>query len=399
MNIISRKLFALLVTGFCLLSEASIAQPKYEAVAEYYAEICASCHGDSLQGSPLGTPLVGVDLKHGSSLEEIKLAISQGNIAAGMPAWENVLQEGQLQSLTIYVLEQRAGFDYDSYNMREQVAIPEGVQNTRLHNFSFITVNDEIDPLPYSIVPLPDGRSLIVEKKFGLRIISEDGRLSGLIRGTPKTWDDSSLPEGLRALDRGKGWMQDVVLHPDYESNGWIYIYYGDRCSDCNEISRDENRPVGMAKVVRGRIKNGEWVDQQTIWETGHENYTTNTDLALGGRATFDDKGYFYFTVGAMNGFYDAEIQNLSRPWGKIHRVHNDGRVPIDNPFVEVDGAVQSIWTVGHRAPQGLEYDAVTGILWGSEHGPRGGDEVNLLLRMAAIGLARSLPAMSGAVP
>ena len=356
------------------------AQPQYGAIGEFFEEVCSACHGLTLEGTNLGTPLIGVDLIKGDSVEELIQSISEGNMEAGMPPYGAVYDEGQIHSLALYVLEQRAGFDYDSYQMREQITSPEGVQQTRLQDFVLTTVNDEIDPLPYSIVPLPDGRSLIVEKKYGLRILSADGELSDLIPGTPRTWDDSSLPEGLRALDRGKGWMQDVVLHPDYESNGWIYVYMGDRCDNCNEVSRETGRPVGMTKIVRGRIRDGEWTDEESIWVTDVENYTTNTDLAIGGRATFDDKGYFYFTIGAMNGFYDAEIQNLARPWGKIHRIHDDGRIPEDNPYADDPSAISSIWTVGHRAPQGLEYDAERGILWGSEHGPRGGDEVNNLI-------------------
>ena len=376
MNICS----VLLVTSSCFFSVTSVAQPQYELMGETFVDVCSACHGTSLEGTNLGTPLVGIDLKGGDSAEAIRLSISDGNVEAGMPAFSALLEEDQLLSMALYVLEQRAGFNYDSYSMREEALVPVGPQQTELHDFVLTTVNDEIDPLPYSIVPLPDGRTLVVVKKYGLRFLSAEGELSDLVTGTPRVWDDSALPEGLRALDRGKGWMQGVVLHPDYESNGWIYIYYGDRCDDCNVISREENLPVGMSKIVRGRIRDNEWVDQQTIWSTGYEHYTTETDLKLGGRVTFDDKGYIYFTVGGMNGFYDAEIQNFDRPWGKTHRVHDDGRIPIDNPFVEVANAVQSIWTIGHRVQQGLEYDTQTATLWATEHGPRGGDEVNLLL-------------------
>jgi glucose/arabinose dehydrogenase len=370
----------LLLATICFYSGLTTAQPKYGAVGELYKGTCAACHGEALQGTSLGSVLVNTELKKGDSLEDIKLSISEGNPEAGMPAWGSILKDEQLHSLAIFVLEQRAGFDYDSYNMREQASIPQGVQQAKQHDFILTTLVDDLDPLPYSIEPLSDGRMLLVEKKRGLSIISEKGEQSELITGTPKVYDDSKLPDGLRALDRGKGWMQDVVVHPDYASNGWIYIYYGDRCNDCNAISREKKLPVGMTKIVRGRILNGEWIDQQTIWSTGYENYTTNTDLAIGGRMALDDKGYVYFSIGAMNGFYDADIQDLSRPWGKIHRVHDDGRTPVDNPFVGVADAVQSVWTVGHRAPQGLEYDVQTATLWGSEHGPRGGDEVNLLL-------------------
>jgi len=228
-NLSSRISSQLITIAGCLFSTLCFAQPQYNAVGDFFSEVCSACHGLALEGTNLGTALVGLDLKNGDSVEAIENSIGLGNLEAGMPPFDNVYSEGQIQSLAIYILEQRAGFDYDSYQMREQVTIPQGVQQTQLHNFALTRVNDEVDPLPYSIAPMPDGSALVVEKKFGLRILSTDGELSDLIRGTPKTWDDSSLPEGLRALDRGKGWMQDVVLHPDYESNGWIYIYMGDR--------------------------------------------------------------------------------------------------------------------------------------------------------------------------
>lgn len=379
MNKVLGMFFTALLASSIFYSGLAISQPRYNAPGAFFDEVCSACHGSNLEGTNLGTPLVGNDLTNGDSVEAVKQSISAGNLEAGMPPFAAVYDEGQIQSLALYVLEQRAGFNYDSYQMREQITIPQAVQQSQVHDFAITVVNDDIDPLPYSIEPLADGQVLLVEKQRGLSIISADGEQSELIAGTPRVWDDP-LPEGLRALARGKGWLQDVVLHPDYESNGWIYIYYGDRCDDCNAISRAEGVSVGMAKILRGRISDGEWVDQQTIWSTGYENYTTETHLKLGGRIAIDNQGYLYFSLGAMNGFYDADIQNLSKPWGKMHRVHDDGRIPIDNPFVEVAGAVQSTWTVGHRAPQGLEYDIETETLWGSEHGPRGGDEINLLI-------------------
>jgi len=96
-----------------------------------------------------------------------------------------------------------------------------------------------------------------------------------------------------------------------------------------------------------------------------------------GGRIAFDPDGYVFLSVGYKS---DDGIQDLASPHGKIHRLHDDGRVPADNPFVDVPGALPSIWSYGHRSPQGLEFDARSGRLWGTEHGPRGGDELNLLL-------------------
>ena len=132
-----------------------------------------------------------------------------------------------------------------------------------------------------------------------------------------------------------------------------------------------------MVKLVRGRIEDGRWTDEQVIWQPPLESYSPSSDSVAGGRIAFDPDGYVFLSVGYKS---DDGIQDLTSPHGKIHRIHDDGRVPADNPFVDLPGAVPSIWSYGHRSPQGLEFDARTGRLWGTEHGPRGGDELNLLL-------------------
>jgi glucose/arabinose dehydrogenase len=212
----------------------------------------------------------------------------------------------------------------------------------------------------------------------GLSIISQDGEQSDLIEGTPRTYDDVSTRSS--GLHWGLGWMMDVAIHPDYETNGWIYIQYGDRCSDCNTISRRMQLPVSMNKLVRGRIEDGTWVDEETLWQADMETYGTAPDIVAGGRISFDHSGHVFISVG-MKGIDDyTGIQDLNIPWGKIHRLYDDGHVPPDNPFVGVADAMNTIWTYGHRSPQGLEFNLQTGQLWGTEMGPRGGDEVNLLL-------------------
>ncbi len=131
---------------------------------------------------------------------------------------------------------------------------------------------------------------MVTEKGHGLRIVSSDGKLSELIRGTPKVYDDGFLMPGLKIV-YGMGYLLDVALHPDYQKNGWIYLSYTDRCNDCNEVSRKTKRPVSMNKLIRGRIRDGEWVDQETIWSTDIEKYTGMIDMAAGGRIAFDGKG------------------------------------------------------------------------------------------------------------
>jgi len=120
-------------------------------------------------------------------------------------------------------------------------------------------------------------------------------------------------------------------------------------------------------------------VDQEVIWKAAPETYTPTPDMAAGGRTSFDPRGYVFISVGMKGWDNHTGIQDLSLPYGKIHRVWDDGRIPDDNPFVDSPGALPSIWTYGHRSPQGLEFDPRSGRLWGTEMGPRGGDEINLL--------------------
>jgi glucose/arabinose dehydrogenase len=135
-----------------------------------------------------------------------------------------------------------------------------------------------------------------------------------------------------------------------------------------------------MNVVVRGRIKDGEWVDQETIFKPAIETYTGLPDMAAGGRLAFDGDGHVFISVGIKAG-EEVGVQDLALPYGKIHRVNDDGSIPQDNPFVDVPDALKTIWTYGHRSPQGLEFNRRTGELWETEMGQRGGDEVNLLSR------------------
>jgi glucose/arabinose dehydrogenase len=237
-----------------------------------------------------------------------------------------------------------------------------------------------LDPLPYSIAPLPDGRILLTEKTRGMSIVSRNGEQSELIRGTPQAHDDGFEVPGI-LLVFGQGYLLDLALHPDYAENGWIYLSYTDRCSNCNAASRQSGRPVTMNALVRGRIENGEWVDQESIWRADIEQYTGIPDMAAGGRVAFDDAGHVFMTIGIKGTSESAGIQDLGLPYGKILRLNDDGSIPADNPFRGVPGALPAIWTYGHRSPQGLEFNPETKRLWGTEMGQRGGDEVNLLSR------------------
>ncbi len=216
---------------------------------------------------------------------------------------------------------------------------------------------------PWGLAFLPDGRLLVTERPGRLRIV-DHGKLSEPVTGIP-------------AVEQVQdGGLMDVEVHPKYAQNGWIYLSYAE--PGPNNTSNTERAPnnTGMTTIVRGKIdKNNHWTDQQVIFKAPPEFYTA-THIHYGSRFVFDKEGHLFFSLGEHGKPEDA--QDLSKPTGKVHRVNDDGSVPKDNPFVNRAGAIGSIWTYGHRNPQGLAFNAA-GELWETEHGPNAGDELNLL--------------------
>lgn len=332
-----------------------------------YVDNCAVCHGETMQGAAQGPALVGAPLKYGESVAELTRSIADGFPAAGMPPWSASLAQNDITSLAIFIAERRMNMTFTDFKMAQPLTIPNDSIVTALATFRLETVATGIDPYPFSIAPLPDGRILVTEKKQGLSIVDTDGTRSAPITGTPSTADSGAVVLG---LNYGLGWLLEVAIHPDYASNGWIYLHHTQRCTDCDLKT--------MNRVVRGRIKDDAWVDEEVIWQVPTEFYSGIPDIGAGGRLAFDRTGHLFLSVGIKGGYFEG-VQDLSTPYGKIHRVNDDGSIPEHNPFVATPGAMPSIYTFGHRSPQGLEFDPATGLLWGSEMGPRGGDEINLL--------------------
>ena len=188
-------------------------------------------------------------------------------------------------------------------------------------------------------------------------------------------------------------------MHPDYTRNGWIYLSYSETlpgyvappppppaAADAppppppavgGRGRGGPPDPPSMTVIVRGKInKANEWVEQQLLFRAPDALYNSS-NAHYGSRFIFDKNKHLFFSLGEKQQMQDA--QDLSKPTGKIHRINDDGTVPKDNPFVNQAGAVPTIWSYGHRNPQGLAWDPVTGKLWETEHGPTGGDEVNII--------------------
>jgi glucose/arabinose dehydrogenase len=323
-------------------------------VAELYKTYCAACHGEHLQGGQ-GSSLIDAEWTHGSSDAEITKSILEGYPQLGMVPWKDTLTDEQIRSLVIFIREQGQLTAAGELNFKvEPVG---GVFASALHNFRLEKVT-EVDDILWSMAFMPDA-SILLTQRDGPVWRHKDGE-NHLITGTPEVWQN------------GQGGMLEVALHPDYATNGWIYLGFSE-----NIGAKENDKESGITAVVRGRIRNDEWVDQEEIFHVPGE-FHINSGAHFGTRFVFQD-GYLFFSIGER-GRQDM-AQDVKKPNGKIHRIFDDGRIPPDNPFVDVEGAYPSIWSYGHRNPQGLDLDPRTGKLWETEHGPRGGDEVNLVQR------------------
>jgi aldose sugar dehydrogenase len=238
-----------------------------------------------------------------------------------------------------------------------QTAGPE--LQTADYRYQLETLTDKLD-VPWSIVFLPDGRYVVTEREGRLRVVLADGTVQPPVDGVPATFA------------QGQGGFLGLALHPQFAANGWIYLAYS------HPSPRLIGRTTAFTRIVRGRLVDNRWVDEQQIFQVDESFYTSGR-LHFGCRMVFDNDGFLFFGIGDRGDM--ANAQNLAHPAGKIHRLHDDGRVPADNPFVGRADAYPSVWAWGIRNPQGLVFDPVNGLLWETEHGPRGGDELNLIER------------------
>lgn len=205
---------------------------------------------------------------------------------------------------------------------------------------------------PWSMAFLPDGRMLVTERDGRMRLVSQDFKL------------DPQPVEGLpEVVARGQGGLFDVVLHPDYPNNGWIYWSY--------------NAPGaggwGTA-MARGKLQGKRMTEVQVLFSMLPK---TRTAQHFGGRIVFDKSHKVYLTLGDRG--EKERAQRLDDHAGSVIRLHDDGRVPADNPFSGRAGAKPEKWTLGSRNLQGAALQPGTGVLWTHEHGPQGGDEVNVM--------------------
>src|SRR5690554_698913 len=224
------------------------------------------------------------------------------------------------------------------------------VINTEKSAFRIDTIFSELEN-PWSMTWLPDGRMLVNERKGEILVFKGDTFTGEKLSGFPMTYV------------RGQSGLLDIQLHPNYEENGWIYVTYA---------KPDEGG--GSTTLIRFKIDGNQITDIEELYQT---QPITNSGVHFGSRIIFDRDGYLYFSTGDRG--RKENSQDLSNDMGKIHRLHDDGRIPADNPFINQSGAKPSIWSYGHRNVQGMIYDKENNRIYSTEHGPRGGDELNLV--------------------
>lgn len=243
------------------------------------------------------------------------------------------------------------------------------VQNSAVHSFSVETVVEGLVN-PWSIAFLPGDDILVTEKAGTVRLI-RDGEL---------------LAEPVAVIDdvrtAGQGGLHEIALHPDFASNNMIYLSYA---------RGNDDGSLGTTALVVGRWRNDRLVDIADVFEA---EAWSDRPGHFGARIAFDGDGHLFMSVGDRMAGLDLEsrgrsftddleghpAQDPSDHRGTIVRLNLDGSVPGDNPFVGRAGFLPQIWSYGHRNPQGLVYDAASGSLWSTEHGPQGGDELNRIL-------------------
>jgi glucose/arabinose dehydrogenase len=229
----------------------------------------------------------------------------------------------------------------------------DGIYFAAHHDYRVVPVAEGLVQ-PWSMAWLPDGDILVTEKPGRLRIIRDGRLLPEAVPGVPEVFYN------------GQGGLFEVVPHPDFEDNRWVYLSY----------SREEGSGSTTA-ISRGRLENDRLSNVVEIFAAQAEGRAGH----YGGKIVFDN-GYMYLSLGDRQAPSTGDLtahpaQDLTNHNGVIVRLHDDGRVPDDNPFVGDSDVLPEIWSYGHRSPQGLVIHPMTGDLWMTEHGPQGGDELN----------------------
>ncbi|MEM1325635.1 MAG: PQQ-dependent sugar dehydrogenase [Bacteroidota bacterium] len=315
-----------------------------QSAAASFQEWCAGCHGQEAES------FIDYKWKYGNTQADLVKAIKYGYPDEGMPAYEETFSDEEIAELATYILNEVADKN-NRYKFEEEVQSDTFYASKQTVKLD--TILSDIGN-PWGMDFLPNGDMLVTIQSGELyRVDVENKRVE--IQGVPKV------------RFAGQGGLLDVCVHPNFDQNQYIYISY----SKFNPNDDSESTTA----LFRAQLNGNQLVGGQDIFVA--EPYVS-TKHHYGSRIVFDPDGYLYLSVGDR-GKRDDHPQYLSNDSGKVHRLNDDGGIPRDNPFIRQNDTSPSIFTYGHRNPQGLAIHPTTGAVWEHEHGPRGGDEVNLI--------------------
>lgn len=319
--------------------------------AVVYQKYCAQCHGADLNGGNSGSLIDGIwqfGAENGYITRNIKFGITH----LGMPSYEKTLSNDEIRNVVQFIRDSEKAVGATKPPISKIV-------ETLDYDIKVETFAEGLE-VPWAIDFIDENTALITERPGRLRIVKNGVLQTEPVKNTPKV------------LNEGQGGLLDVAIDPDYKENGWVYLAY----SHVLESGFEGNRPPAMTRLERGKIVNNTWADNEIIFEAPHETYRT-TRHHYGCRIVFDPQGYLYFSIGERG--TGEHAQDFIRPNGKVHRIQKDGSIPKSNPFVDEKDAIKSIFSLGNRNIQGMAIHPETGKLWATEHGPMGGDELNLI--------------------
>ncbi|MFD2200986.1 PQQ-dependent sugar dehydrogenase [Shivajiella indica] len=359
-QVLQQSLF-LVIIGFFAMNSNTMAQDG----AKVYQSYCMGCHGADLKGTPAGSSLLAENLKQGNDKTSISNAISKGVPNTSMIAWGNALSSDDIDALTEFILKARKS-PSESPGKEEILTI-----KTHDYTLNIEKVVTEGIEFPWGIEFVDTDRALVNGNKGNLYWVVKGKLDPRKIAGLPFIFGTDLV-----------GGMMDIALDPKYNENGWIYFAYSH-----NPKNTPERTSPAMTKLVRGKIKDYQWVEEQTLFQAP-DSILVVEGMRWGSRLLFDKEGYLYFTIGDMQ----QSIQSGNNPQlpyraeGKIFRIYPDGSIPRDNPHYGQDGTLQGIYAWGTRNVQGLAQHPVTGEIYFTDHGPQGGDELNRLKRAGNYG-------------
>lgn len=324
---------------------SEIVEKKYSFAESTFNNICAGCHGEKVE------TFVDRKWKYGKSKDSLMLSIRNGYVDLGMPSFKATFTDENINEIADYILngiENNKRFDLKDIEIKSNIFITES-QKIRLD-----TIAKGIE-IPWGMAFLPNDAILITERSGKLLKINSDKSLQN-IDGVPEV------------VAEGQGGLLDITIDPSFDENQYIYLSYA-------LPKKTDSMTLTTTAVMRAKLLGNKLTDQKNIFVALPFSRTRHH---YGSRLQFGNDGKLYISVGER-GNEKENPQSLGNFLGKIHRINSDGSIPEDNPFFSLKEAIPSIYSYGHRNPQGMALNSLTGEIWINEHGPRGGDEINII--------------------